>query len=94
MLTHGPPRGVLDQTIDGEDVGCDPLWTAVRRARPRLHVFGHIHEGWGAERVDWKEGMAEQVGMDDIMEDEDEDEEKLEWGGQRIETINGRASAE
>ena len=23
------------------------------RCRPRLHCFGHIHEGWGAERIDW-----------------------------------------
>jgi hypothetical protein len=21
-----------------------------------LHCFGHIHEGWGAERVQWKKG--------------------------------------
>lgn len=25
------------------------------RARPLVHCFGHIHEGWGAEIVTWKE---------------------------------------
>jgi predicted phosphohydrolase len=50
LLTHGPPRGILDVTDAGEPVGCDDLLDAVRRVRPRLHVFGHIHEGYG--RVD------------------------------------------
>ena len=29
------------------------------RARPLLHCFGHIHEGWGAERVTWSENVDE-----------------------------------
>jgi calcineurin-like phosphoesterase family protein len=47
LITHGPPRGILDRTTSGEAVGCDDLLDAVRRVRPRLHVFGHIHEGYG-----------------------------------------------
>jgi len=47
LLTHGPPHGVLDKTWDGLDVGCEALSAAVARVRPRLHVFGHIHEGYG-----------------------------------------------
>ncbi|KAI9792369.1 MAG: hypothetical protein M1833_001101 [Piccolia ochrophora] len=53
MMTHGPPYQRLDRTSQGEDVGCPHLLRAVGRARPRLHCFGHIHEGWGAERVRW-----------------------------------------
>lgn len=30
------------------------LWEAVKRTRPKLHVFGHIHEAWGAAVVKWK----------------------------------------
>jgi hypothetical protein len=48
--------GVLDSTYSGQHVGCDHLLRAARRCRPKLHCFGHIHEGWGAERVQWKEG--------------------------------------
>lgn len=52
MLTHGPPAGVLDAA--GRDmprhVGCEHLLRAVQRARPRVHLFGHIHEAWGAVR--------------------------------------------
>ncbi|KAL4973515.1 Metallo-dependent phosphatase-like protein [Aspergillus desertorum] len=55
LLTHGPPRGILDQVVGGgESVGCEHLYHAVRRARPVLHVFGHIHEGYGARRVEWE----------------------------------------
>ena len=61
MLTHGPPRGVLDETATGEKVGCDHLLRAVTRCKPRLHCFGHIHEGWGAGRIEWKTKSFEQV---------------------------------
>lgn len=55
MLTHGPPMGILDETFRrGERVGCEHLLTAVKRARPRMHVFGHIHEAYGAGRMDWE----------------------------------------
>jgi Icc-related predicted phosphoesterase len=47
LVTHGPPRGIGDRTTAGHEVGCDDLLAAVARARPRLHVFGHIHEGRG-----------------------------------------------
>ncbi|KAI9666957.1 MAG: hypothetical protein M1831_001462 [Alyxoria varia] len=53
MITHGPPKGHLDFTRSGEYAGCENLWRAVRRARPRLHCFGHIHEGWGAQVLEW-----------------------------------------
>ena len=47
LVTHGPPHGVLDVTARGEPVGCEELTLAVDRVRPRLHVFGHIHEAFG-----------------------------------------------
>lgn len=51
LVTHGPPAGVLDRTASGLEVGCADLLDAVVRVRPRVHVFGHIHEGYGvAER--------------------------------------------
>ncbi|KAI9651720.1 MAG: hypothetical protein M1831_000503 [Alyxoria varia] len=53
MMTHGPPLGHLDQTPNGAFLGCRHLQRAVARARPRLHAFGHIHEGRGAEKVTW-----------------------------------------
>jgi Icc-related predicted phosphoesterase len=51
LITHGPPQGVRDG-VDGRPEGCADLLEAVRRVRPRLHLFGHIHEGYGREERD------------------------------------------
>ncbi|KAF2994964.1 hypothetical protein E8E13_003043 [Curvularia kusanoi] len=57
VMTHGPPKGVLDMVPrTRERVGCDHLMRALRRCKPRLHCFGHIHEGWGAQKVEWVAG--------------------------------------
>lgn len=57
MLTHGPPAKILDSVgLDPSHVrhvGCEHLLRAAGRARPRLYMFGHIHEGWGAIRGSW-----------------------------------------
>ncbi len=47
LVTHGPPRGILDRIHSGLEVGCDDLRAAVARVRPTVHVFGHIHEAYG-----------------------------------------------
>ena len=48
LLTHGPPRGILDITYyQGIEVGCPLLWNRVQEVNPKLHVFGHIHEEYG-----------------------------------------------
>ena len=47
LITHGPPLGRGD-TTHGKHVGCVSLLKDVQsRVKPRLHVFGHIHEGRG-----------------------------------------------
>ncbi|KAJ5994051.1 hypothetical protein N7451_009775 [Penicillium sp. IBT 35674x] len=46
LITHGPPFGHLDLL----KLGCPHLLRTLWRVRPRLHVFGHIHEGSG---TDW-----------------------------------------
>jgi len=50
LATHGPPRGIMDESKRDERVGDDALLEAVYRVKPRLHCYGHIHEGYG--RVD------------------------------------------
>lgn len=47
LLTHGPPRSYGDRTLDGELVGCPYLLGAIDRVKPKLAVYGHIHEGYG-----------------------------------------------
>ena len=52
IMTHGPPKDILDECPQG-NVGCPNLLRALRRTRPRMHCFGHIHEGNGVKVVDW-----------------------------------------
>ncbi|KAI8050272.1 Metallo-dependent phosphatase-like protein [Syncephalis plumigaleata] len=47
LITHGPPRGILDRVVTGESCGCDDLLARVQTIRPLVHIFGHIHEGRG-----------------------------------------------
>jgi Icc-related predicted phosphoesterase len=47
LLTHGPPHGILDWTNREEHAGSVTLFRRVMEVKPRLHVFGHIHEAAG-----------------------------------------------
>ena len=48
LITHGPPSGILDTVRPGkEHLGCGNLRAATVRVKPKLHVFGHIHGGYG-----------------------------------------------
>lgn len=48
LITHGPPLGRGDFAY-GARKGCaDLLYSIQHRIHPRVHVFGHIHEGYGA----------------------------------------------
>jgi hypothetical protein len=54
VMTHGPPRGILDLIPDrNEHAGCDAIRHAVQRVRPLMHCFGHIHEGHGVQVKAW-----------------------------------------
>jgi Icc-related predicted phosphoesterase len=44
----GPPAGILDFTVDRNHAGSMSLLAEViQRIKPKLHIFGHIHEGHG-----------------------------------------------
>jgi Icc-related predicted phosphoesterase len=52
LITHGPPFAILDHGGSAERrEGCPELLEAVFRAIPRVHVFGHIHAGYGKLRT-------------------------------------------
>ncbi|RLN47741.1 hypothetical protein BBJ29_002028 [Phytophthora kernoviae] len=47
LVTHTPPMGHGD-LVGYQRVGCADLLREVEdRVRPKLHVFGHVHEGYG-----------------------------------------------
>jgi Icc-related predicted phosphoesterase len=48
LITHGPPFGKLDYVkYPNQNVGCEELMKRVEVIKPKIHVFGHIHEGYG-----------------------------------------------
>lgn len=48
LLTHTPPVGHGDLVCSGIRAGCVELLNTVQqRIKPKYHVFGHIHEGYG-----------------------------------------------
>lgn len=47
LITHGPPMGILDRTMRGDEAGCEDLLRHIQRIKPKLNIFGHIHEGYG-----------------------------------------------
>lgn len=51
LVTHGPPHGILDRTNRDEDAGSRSLFDRAFELRPRLHVFGHIHEAAGITEI-------------------------------------------
>ena len=48
LISHGPPRGILDRAPGSSfHAGDRELLDAVNRVKPRLHVFGHVHGAHG-----------------------------------------------
>lgn len=54
LVTHMPPFGIMDKISAGSHVGSRSLKSALEVVVPSLHVFGHIHEGYG--RIDSQDG--------------------------------------
>ncbi|WYZ37610.1 hypothetical protein EsH8_II_001116 [Colletotrichum jinshuiense] len=65
LVTHAPPKGHMDDPRG--NWGCELLLAEVWRARPRLHVFGHVHCGHGREALAFD---ALQRGYEDAVREE------------------------
>lgn len=51
LITHGPAYGTLD-TVAGrhyDNLGCELLAERIERLKPKIHICGHIHSGYGYE---------------------------------------------
>ncbi len=53
LVTHGPAWGQLD-TVAGQRIplGCELLAERIKVVKPKIHVCGHIHTGYGYKFVD------------------------------------------
>jgi Icc-related predicted phosphoesterase len=49
LITHGPSFGHLDAVKfnPGVNLGCELLRERIEFIKPKIHVFGHIHTGYG-----------------------------------------------
>ena len=55
LISHCPPKGILDKDNRGLEQGCEFMMNAVTRIRPRYHIFGHIHPGYGV--MSWNDTL-------------------------------------
>lgn len=51
LVTHGPPKNVLDLNNFHEAVGCDELRNKINMVNPLLNCFGHIHDSYGKSYI-------------------------------------------
>jgi len=49
LVTHGPAFGKLDDVVGrrGQHLGCELLAERIAVVKPKIHVCGHIHSGYG-----------------------------------------------
>jgi predicted phosphodiesterase len=53
LLTHMPPKGIMDYDLDwNENIGDEELLKNVKRVKPKYHIFGHVHEGYGVNEIE------------------------------------------
>ena len=50
LITHGPPLHMLDYVYQSmTNVGCHDLLLKIYEIKPKINVFGHIHQGYGTK---------------------------------------------
>ncbi len=47
LITHSPPKGLVDTSSRGQHLGSESIRKVVEEKKPRLVVCGHIHESGG-----------------------------------------------
>jgi hypothetical protein len=52
LVTHSPPKGHLDETMHGFNIGSLAILKIIEETKPILNVFGHVHERVGSEKLD------------------------------------------
>jgi Icc-related predicted phosphoesterase len=46
LITHGPPYQILDENGLMQNCGCNQLLDKILEIKPKVHIFGHIHENF------------------------------------------------
>ncbi|EGE02999.1 phosphoesterase [Trichophyton equinum CBS 127.97] len=70
LLTHEPPSKHLDGDLQS---GCAFLGQEIERVKPRLVVFGHVHDGYGVKTTNFDEKVVP-------VEEEATNRQRKRWG--------------
>ena len=52
LMTHRPPFSILDKPPFSPSTGSKSLLRRVKVVKPDVHLFGHIHAGYGQQKVE------------------------------------------
>lgn len=55
LITHGPAWGILDEVRPAwkkGHLGCYELGKKIAQIKPKLHIFGHIHDAYGTMKIE------------------------------------------
>lgn len=53
VITHSPPYSIFDNVPMSGNQGSPSLYKEmVERVKPKIHCFGHIHEGYGSKLIE------------------------------------------
>jgi Icc-related predicted phosphoesterase len=52
VVTHAPPKGILDMNLQSNHTGDELLLDRIKVVKPKYHIFGHIHEAAGIVEID------------------------------------------
>jgi len=86
LVTHGPCYGVLDETLRGEFVGCVAMKARIAQLkRLRLHVFGHVHEAYGTQRIG--DVLHVNASVCDARYSPEQKPWVLDWDSERLEVV-------
>jgi Icc-related predicted phosphoesterase len=53
LVTHSPPFTIKDGKNPDQNLGSTSLMKRISNVNLKLHVFGHIHEGYGLQDMRW-----------------------------------------
>lgn len=51
LITHFPPREILDQNFAGKHCGLKCLQECVKTLAPSVHLFGDVHASYGEQKI-------------------------------------------
>ena len=63
LITHRPPLGIMDTLEDKVHYGSSVLLDKVSTIKPKLHLFGHVHDAYGT--MEWGETLFSNAALAD-----------------------------